>query len=299
MTPKLTPDWFDHNLTTAPNHHALKVLGASIHYQTWSSSENDSPGLLFVHGHAAHAHWWDFVAPEFCQQYQVGALDMSGNGDSGHREQYRPSQFAAEIVAVANALGPRTIVVAHSFGGSMARIAAHLHPEEFKALILVDSVISPTRRAPLTPQPVNAPRQRSYPGLKEAQRRFRLRPPQPRPADYIIDHLSKHSVRQSQQGYQFKLDPQVFDKLWPDEYEYPDAASMMQGLKIPAAYIYGELSRFCPPEALELLKTLFPPERLKMVAAAHHHVFLDQPLRFNEVLKEVLANLSLDESFVG
>lgn len=291
MASQLTPDWFNHNLTTAPDHHVLEVLGASIHYQTWSSSENDNPGLLFVHGYAAHAHWWDFIAPAFCQQYQVGALDMSGNGDSDHRDQYRPSQFAAEIVAVANALGPDTIVVAHSFGGSMARIAAHLHPEKFKALVLVDSVISPTHREPLVPEPVNAPRQRYYPSLKEAQRRFRLRPPQPRPADYILDHLSKHSVREGERGYQFKLDPQVFDKLWPDDNEYPDAASMMRDLKIPAAYIYGELSRFCPPEALELLKTLFPPERLKMVAAAHHHIFLDQPLEFIEVLKELLAQL--------
>tara|TARA_R110002073_G_scaffold2932_12_gene18981 strand:+ start:1346 stop:2206 length:861 start_codon:yes stop_codon:yes gene_type:complete len=286
----LTPDWFSHNLNDVPRHHTLEVLGANIHYQTWSSDQK-KPGLLFVHGHAAHAHWWDFIAPAFSQQYRVGALDMSGNGDSDHREQYRPSQYSAEIVAVANKLGSDTIVVAHSFGGSMARIAAHLHPTEFKALVLVDSVISASRRDATVPEPIKAPRERYYPSLEQAQRRFRLRPPQPRPADYIVDHLAKYSLRASNRGFQFKLDPQVFDKLWPDNWDYPDAATMIQELKMPSAYIYGELSRFCPPGALELLKTLFPEKLLKKVPDAHHHVFLDQPQGFIAALKEVLKEL--------
>lgn len=219
---------------------------------------------------------------------------MSGNGDSDHRDQYRASQFAAEIVAVGQALGPNTTVVAHSFGGSMARIAAYLHPEEFQALILVDSVVNHTRRQTSNPAPVAAPRVRHYATLQEAQRRFRLRPPQPRPADHIQNYLAKHSVRETPDGYQFKLDPQVFDKFWPDKIIYPDAVTMIQNLQIPVAYIYGELSRFCPPEVLKELASLFPGENLKMVAAAYHHVFLDQPEAFVEILQEMLPGLQAE-----
>jgi pimeloyl-ACP methyl ester carboxylesterase len=294
----LTPDWFTHALAQAPQHHTLNVLDAMIHYQTWNGAPDKKterkPGLLFVHGHAAHAHWWDFIAPSFSQNYNVGALDMSGNGGSEHRAQYRASQFAAEIVAVANKLGPNTILVAHSFGGSMARIAAHLYPGEFHSLILLDSVVTHTRRQTAEPRPVAAPRVRYYPTLEEAQRRFRLRPPQPRPADYIQDHLAKHSVRETPSGFQFKLDPQVFDKFWPDETEYPDAITMVQNLQLPNAYIYGELSRFCPPEVLESLASLFPGEKLAMVAAAYHHVFLDQPLAFIEILQAMLIRLQAE-----
>ena len=295
----MTPDWFNHALAQVPQHHTLNVLDAVIHYQTWNVAANQEkdpkkPGLLFVHGHAAHAHWWDFIAPAFSQQYHVGALDMSGNGDSAHRDQYRASQFAAEIVAVANKLGPNTILVAHSFGGSMARIAAYLHPDEFQSLVLVDSVLSRTRRQTTEPTTVGAPRVRYYPSLKEAQRRFRLRPPQPRPAAYIQDHLARYSVHETPGGFRFKLDPQVFEKFWPDEIEYPDAITMIQTLQIPTAYIYGELSGFCPPEVLKDLVSLFPADKLEMVAAAYHHVFLDQPEAFVEILHKLLIRLQAE-----
>ncbi|MFT7244988.1 MAG: pimeloyl-ACP methyl ester carboxylesterase [Candidatus Azotimanducaceae bacterium] len=302
----MTPDWFNHAVAQTPQHHTLSVLDAAVHYQTWNVAAKERetkqeaiqqtvrPGLLFVHGHGAHAHWWDFIAPSFSRRYQVGALDMSGNGDSDHRAQYRASQFAAEIVAVAKRLGPNTTLVAHSFGGSMARIAAYLHPGAFQSLILVDSVINRTRRQTTVPRSVAAPRVRFYPTLQEAKRRFRLRPPQPRPADYIQDYLAKHSVHETPDGYQFKLDPQVFDKFWPDQIEYPDAVTMIENLQIPTAYIYGELSRFCPPEALQELASLFPGEKLKMVAAAYHHVFLDQPEAFIDILQEMLPGLQAE-----
>lgn len=277
----------------APQHRFFDLLGASIHYQSWHSPGSSS-GLLFVHGHAAHARWWDFIAPAFCQQFKVGAVDLSGYGDSEHRTQYRPSQFAAEIVAAAEALGPETIVVAHSFGGSMARIAAYLHPEKFKALVLVDSVISDRKHQAVAPEPVKPAHIRHYDSLAEAKRRFRLRPPQPRPADYIIDYLAEHSVKSTKAGFQFKLDPQVFEKMWPDDKAYPDAASMVRQTALPVAYIYGELSRFCPPEAMPMLEQLFPDWRLQKVSAAYHHIFLDQPLVFIETLQAVLVHLQAE-----
>jgi pimeloyl-ACP methyl ester carboxylesterase len=289
----LIPDWFTQHIAAKPDHHELKVMDASIHFQQWSAHDTNR-SLLFVHGHAAHAHWWDFIAPAFSEEFRVGALDLSGYGDSDHRVQYRASQFAAEIVAAADALGPETILVAHSFGGSMARIAAYLHPDKFKALVLVDSVISDRRRQTSEPNPIKAPHIRHYDSLAEAKRRFRLRPPQPKPADYIVDYLAEYSVKSTEQGYQFKLDPQVFEKMWPDEAEYPDALTMMKEMTLPNAYIYGDLSRFCPPEMVTVLEEVFPDWRLQKVSAAHHHIFLDQPLAFIEALKTLLEKFQAE-----
>ena len=44
------------------------------------------PGLLLVHGNAAHAYWWSFIAPLLARDYNVAAMDLSGMGDSGWRE---------------------------------------------------------------------------------------------------------------------------------------------------------------------------------------------------------------------
>lgn len=288
-TPPVTPSWFTNAIAVTPKHQSLIVDDASIHYQTWGDS--NKPGLLFVHGHAAHAHWWDFIAPEFQQQFYVGAMDMAGNGDSEHRDKYLASQFGKEIAVVASNLSQQTIVVAHSFGGSMARVAAQLFPENIAGLILIDSVISDRKRSAPPPKPLAPPRIRSYKSVFEAQRRFRLRPPQPRPEAYILDHLSKHSVKQVGDGYQFKLDPQVFDKMWPED--YPDAATMVQQLTMPKGYIFGTKSRFCPPEALDLLRSIYQKEHLLGVQDAHHHLFLDQPLEFIKTLKQLLVTLQL------
>ena len=48
----------------------------------------------------AEAHWWDHIAP-LLPGRQVVAIDLSGHGESGNRENYNARQWAREIVAVA------------------------------------------------------------------------------------------------------------------------------------------------------------------------------------------------------
>ena len=38
--------------------------------------------MLCVHGGAANAHWFDFVAAGLTSSYRVFALDLPGHGDS-------------------------------------------------------------------------------------------------------------------------------------------------------------------------------------------------------------------------
>ena len=148
--PTDAPDWFQKYTTLARNDHWITVAGARIHYQSWNDQEA-KPGLLFVHGHAAHAHWWDFIAPAFIDKYKVAAMDMSGAGDSDHRDAYSAMTFAQEIFTVAQALGEDTIVVGHSLGGTMTRICGHLYGDRLGGIVIVDSNISRSRgkRTPL------------------------------------------------------------------------------------------------------------------------------------------------------
>ena len=95
-----TPDWFWKAIDTKPESGSVDVEGSDINYLYWSEPGN--PGLLFVHGHNAHSHWWDFIAPSYKDDYQSVALDMSGMGDSDHREEYSADLYAQEIVAVAD-----------------------------------------------------------------------------------------------------------------------------------------------------------------------------------------------------
>ena len=283
----MQPDWFQQALKQDPDHHYVDIEGARIHYQRWSCPDPNAKGLLLVHGHAAHAHWWDFIAPAFTRQFNVVAPDLSGSGDSDHRDAYSATGFAREIIGVSDDAGFNTpVVIGHSFGGAMTRVAAWQHRQAFSGLILVDSAV-PGHRGSRQAPPMPKLRERFYPSEREGMRRFRLRPPQPCENRYILDHIAATSLRAADRGYHFKYDSAVFAKMRHAE-DFPAATDMIRSLSIPVGMIYGENSRFFPTEVVRELEKVIPPVRIRSVPDAHHHVFLDQPLAFIDKLKELL-----------
>src|SRR5262249_39146197 len=97
------PQWFRAAVAVPAESHFVEVLGTPIHYLRWGDPA--SPGLLLVHGNGAHARWWSFVAPFLARDFNVAAMDLSGMGDSGHRENYAMEIFAAEQLAVCEHAG--------------------------------------------------------------------------------------------------------------------------------------------------------------------------------------------------
>ena len=80
------PDWFWEAIDQTPEDGYVSAGEVELHYLQWGQAE--APGLMLVHGHNAHAHWWDFIAPSFASHYHVVAPDLSGMGDSDHRDEY-------------------------------------------------------------------------------------------------------------------------------------------------------------------------------------------------------------------
>ena len=97
------PDWFRHALAVPFTDEFVEVDGRSIHYLAWG--EPGRRGLVFVHGGGANAHWWTHVAARFAEEFRVLALDLSGHGDSDHRDAYRFEDWTDEVIAVAEAGG--------------------------------------------------------------------------------------------------------------------------------------------------------------------------------------------------
>ena len=58
----------------------VEAGGLKLHYLDYGTAGR--PPMLCVHGGAAHAHWFDFVAAGFNADYHVRALDPRGHGDS-------------------------------------------------------------------------------------------------------------------------------------------------------------------------------------------------------------------------
>src|SRR4051794_6666541 len=111
------PGWFRRALAVPFTDEWVEVDGARIHFVAWG--EPGRRGLVLVHGGGAQAHWWTHVAATFAGEFRVVAIDLSGHGDSAHRDRYVLEQWTDEVVAVAAAAGiaGRPVVVGHSMGG--------------------------------------------------------------------------------------------------------------------------------------------------------------------------------------
>ncbi|MBU1226771.1 MAG: alpha/beta fold hydrolase, partial [Actinobacteria bacterium] len=104
MPPPPPPRWFTEALAAPGTERFVEVDGTSIHVLDWGPHPG-APGLVFVHGGAAHAHWWSFLAPMLAGRWHPVAFDLSGHGDSGRRSHYSHETWAAEVMAVADSAG--------------------------------------------------------------------------------------------------------------------------------------------------------------------------------------------------
>ena len=95
------PDWFRRALAVPFEDGSVEVEGTPVHYVAWG--ERGQRGLVFVHGGGAHAHWWTHLAASFAPELRVVAIDLSGHGDSGHRDHYDFVQWTREVLAATEA----------------------------------------------------------------------------------------------------------------------------------------------------------------------------------------------------
>jgi pimeloyl-ACP methyl ester carboxylesterase len=285
--PNEPPAWFQRAIATPYAEHVLEVDGVGIHYLRWGDPSN--PGLVLVHGGAAHAHWWSFLAPLLLQRFSVVAMDLSGHGDSGQRETYPRRTWAKELMAVidhANFISP-PIVVGHSMGGLVGIVAAALHGDELAGAVIVDS---PVRKPDPESQEGRRGRMfrnpKTYPDLETARGHFRLVPPQPCDNGYILDYICARSLKPVSGGYTWKFDPKIF-KVYQAEAMHEHLANT----RCRVALIRGEHSYVVPPETGEYMYQLLRRNApLVEIPEAHHHLILDQPLAFISALRALLAD---------
>lgn len=280
------PTWFNHALESPHRRNRIAVRGTDVNYLEWG--DRGKPGLVFVHGGAAHAHWWGFLAPLFATDWHTVALDLSGHGDSGRRTDYSHHLWAEEVIAVARAAGfpGPPVVVGHSLGGMVTIQTAATYGDDLAGAVIVDS---PVRRPAPEEEEGSSGRAFRAPGvyatLEEALRHFRLVPPQPCDNPYILDYVGRHSLHETAEGWTWKFDPRLFERTLVPLRE------QLASVRCRVALLRGELSIVVPPDTAEYMYDLMGRNApVVAIPEAYHHLILDQPLAFVAALRTLLAD---------
>jgi len=284
------PDWFRWALARPHSSARVEVAGCPIHYLVWPGDDAGaaSRGLLLIHGGGAHAQWWRFIAPFFTRDFRVAAMDLSGMGDSGRREEYNATLRADEIRAVLRdaRLGAHPFVVGHSFGGYMTMRFGSSYGGEIGGAVIVDSPIrTPEAQAAHVRRGPPMDRKRSYPDFDSALARFRLRPAQTCENAFIVEFIGRHSLMRAAEGWTWKFDPKAMGarRFGEPFHEH------LRALSCRAALIFGEKSALVSRRTAAYMSELMGPRApVVEIPEAQHHVMLDQPLAFVAALRALL-----------
>src|SRR6185503_10472216 len=184
------------------------INGLRLHFL--ESGRAGAPGLCFLHGGAAHAHWFDAVTPAFEDRFYVVALDQRGHGESQWvmPPAYGTEDFVADLVGLMDLMGwARMIVIGHSMGGHNAMTFSAWHPERVRALVIIDSrpAIPPERLQFMHARGRRMPR--AHPSEDAAVQAFRLLPRETVADPAFLAHLARAGLTRRNGGWGWRFDP--------------------------------------------------------------------------------------------
>ena len=261
-----------------------------------------SRGLLCVHG-------WPAAKEDFADHldelaaagtgWHVVALDQRGHGASDAPlgvESYSLQTFAADALALADALGWATFVLlGHSMGGMVAQVAALEAPARLEGLILMDTSHGPV--GGIDPDLVALGKTVVADGgmaaLVEAQRDI----------EGVLDTPAHERVLATRPGYaEFgesktraaspEMWLQMIDEIVSTQADrLSDLSSSAALASVPVLLIYGEQDAPFVPHG-ERLAAAFPHARLELVPDAGHSPQFENPDAYLRLVAGFLERLS-------
>jgi pimeloyl-ACP methyl ester carboxylesterase len=265
----------------------LDINGRGLHFLEAGSP--GAPPICFLHGGAAHAHWFDAVLGRFVPGHHVVSLDQRGHGRSAWAvpPAYATEDFVSDLAVLADRLGwERVTLVGHSMGGHNSMAFSAWHPERVRALVVVDSrpAIPPERLDRMRARGRRGPRR--HPTRQAAVAAFRLLPPETVADPRLLEHLATEGTVERDGGWTYRFDPSANARRAP-----VDCWPLLARVKAPTLVVSGALSPVLPYPMAQRLRAAVPGARHVEIPGAYHHLVLDQPALFSAALTDFLAAL--------
>jgi pimeloyl-ACP methyl ester carboxylesterase len=268
-----------------PRDRFVTVGRLRLRYRDWGG---EGPPFLALHGAAAHAHWWDPLAPLLAPRWRVLALDWRGHGLSAwpRPPAYRSEDFAAELAGVIERLALRGVVVAgHSAGGHSALAFAAWYPERLARLVVLDARphVNLERLRALQRRP---PRPHTeFPSVEAALARFRLRPAGTTAPAALLQAIARRGLVRLPSGrWRYRFDPACERTRVP-----VDCWPLLPRITVPTLVVRGEHSTILDRAVALRMTKVLPTATLEEIPGAHHHLMLDAPRALADCLRAWLG----------
>ena len=246
----------------------VKLDGTTVHYET----AGDGFPLVLLHGIGSNSQSWRRQLAALSGDFKVIAWDAPGYGRSSDPAGKPSMRFYADCLKTfLDAIGlNRILLLGHSTGGVIAQEFYRMFPDFVRALILADTrcVGSPT----VLEQRLNSIRTMTPAQLAEERAPKLLS--RKAPPELIAEVASIMSeVRPS--GYEFAAIALAES----------DTRDVVRNLNVPTLLIWGAEDEITP-----LWDEVPGGALLKIIPDAGHLCYIEQPDRFNAIVKDFLSH---------
>lgn len=228
--------------------------------------------------------------------FRTIAVDLRGHGDSAWASDgaYHISDFAADLIAIASAIGKKPAVIGASLGGIAGIIAeGECAPGSFSSLTLVD--ITPQMEPGGVARVVGfmtAHAREGFASAEEAARVISEYMPH-RPSRKASSGLANYLRRKEDGRYYWHWDPAFIDGMMrrrehSSDQGNADLSAAAARLKLPVHLIRGGSSDLVSPEAVKHFQGLVPHAAYSDIANATHMVVGDQNDAFGQSIVNFL-----------
>lgn len=265
----------------------VTVNGLRLHYLDWGTA--GKPPFVLLHGGSAYAHWWDFVAPAFADDFHVLVPDQRGHGESEHATPpaYGTRHYVTDLRQFMDSLALRKpILMGHSMGGHNALIYATRYAQDLSALILVDTDATYPEAAVQFLRRLGEKPAKEYDSFVEAVTRFQLLPRETLISVEKLRYLASFAFCERPSGkWTARLDRKTLFR------EPIDGRPLLSRITCPTLVVRAERSPVLSDHKIERLVSQLPQGRWVEVKGTYHHVMLDNPGGLIQAVQGFLAEL--------
>lgn len=253
--------------------------GVKLHYLS-NQIDDKKISLLFVPGIMMPAWIWNNQLEYFAKYYNVVAMEPRSQGGSDQSSDgHYAYALAKDIQAVVNALHLQPLVlVGWSIGvPQVLNYAQHFASDKLIGLVLVDGIVGIDPGISFYSSMVEHWSQFQMDRIAQTQTFVKCIFEQPLPAAFL-EKLTEVALRTPTNTVMTLINNYILQDFRP----------LLEQVKIPTLIATTEGPRF---NYMQMMNSAVPNSQLELFEAAGHALFVDQPLKFNQLLDKFIKTL--------